>query len=69
MQKKTCLLILFLITNSLFSQSNFYRDTSVNVTENNIQFKNAWAGGINSAQFNEIDLDLDGTMDLVVFDK
>ena len=34
-----------------------------------MQFKNAWAGGINSAQFNEIDLDLDGTMDLVVFDK
>ena len=69
MQKKTCLLILFLITNSLFSQSNFYRDTSVNVIENNMQFKNAWAGGINSAQFNEIDLDLDGIKDLIIFDK
>lgn len=30
---------------------------------------NALAGGLNSPQFNEIDLDLDGTLDLVIFDR
>ena len=58
------------MTNNLvFSQIQFFRDTSINVSENGTIFKNAWASGINAAQFNEIDLDLDGTMDLVVFDK
>ena len=58
------------MTNNLvFSQTQFFRDTSINVAENGTIFKNAWASGINAAQFNEIDLDLDGTMDLVVFDK
>ena len=69
MQKKIIFLFLFFTSNSLFSQTNFFRDTSINVTENGILFKNAWASGINAAQFNEIDLDLDGIMDLVVFDK
>jgi hypothetical protein len=29
----------------------------------------AWAGGVNSVQFNELDLDLDGIMDLVLLDR
>ena len=69
MKRVIIFLSIFLICNSLFSQIDLYRDTSVNVIENNKSFKNAWASGINAAQFNEIDLDLDGTMDLVVFDK
>ena len=69
MNRVIIFLSIFLICNSLFSQIDLYRDTSVNVIENNKSFKNAWASGINAAQFNEIDLDLDGTMDLVVFDK
>ena len=58
-----------MFSTSLFCQNNFYRDTTVALIENNIKFKNAWAGGINSAQFHEIDLDLDGNKDLIVFDK
>ena len=30
---------------------------------------NAWAGGLNAVQFSEIDLNLDGKMDLFVFDR
>ncbi len=32
-------------------------------------FADAWAGGLNSCQFNEIDLDNDGFKDMVVFDR
>lgn len=36
---------------------------------NNNQLLNPFAGGMNSPQFNEIDLNLDGVMDLLVFDR
>ena len=44
------------------------RDT-ISITEDGIAFSSAFSGGINAGQFSEIDLNLDGTMDLVVFDK
>ena len=37
--------------------------------ENNNGLKYPWAGGLNSIQFGEIDIDLDGQMDLFVFDR
>ena len=52
-----CFSIIFLINNS-FSQVNFLRDTSIEVYQNNNRLKNAWNGGINSAQFSNIDLNL-----------
>ena len=45
------------------------RDTTIQVIENGVVFNSAFAGGINSAQFSEIDLNLDGLIDLVIFDK
>lgn len=39
------------------------------VFEDGTPMLNPTAGGINSGQFSEIDLDLDGVMDLVVFDR
>ena len=69
MLKKNIIFLLLVFSTSLFCQNNFYRDTTVALIENNIKFKNAWAGGVNSAQFHEIDLDLDGKKDLIVFDK
>ena len=62
MQKKIITFLLLILTNNILAQSSFFRDTSINVIENNLAFKNAWASGINSAQFNEIDLDLDGNI-------
>ena len=61
------LLIFFL--NYSFSQLNFNRDTSISIIENGVNLKNAWNGSINSAQFYEIDLDLDNVKDLIIFDK
>jgi hypothetical protein len=45
------------------------RDFSLIFKENGMQFPSAVSGGINSGQFSNIDLNLDGVMDLVVFDK
>ena len=52
-----------------FSQMILNRDNSLPFEENGIQFESALAGGINSSQFSNIDLNLDGIMDIVVFDK
>lgn len=63
------LLTLLLFSQSVFSQMTLNRDTSLNFTENGIEFTSALSGGINSGQFSNIDLDLDGIMDIIVFDK
>ena len=69
--KKTIILILFFCIKSqiLFSQMTLNRDTSIKVKENNIYFNSAFAGGLNSVQFSDIDLNLDGIMDIIIFDK
>ena len=69
MKKNILLLLLLFLNYEVFCQTHFHRDTTINVSENGITFKNAWASGLNSTQFNEIDLDLDGKKDLIVFDK
>lgn len=47
----------------------FNRDFSVPAVDEGGANRYAWAGGLNSCQFGEVDLDLDNTMDLVVFDR
>ena len=63
------IILQFLGNNTIFSQIVLNRDTSLEVKENGISFKFPFAGGINSGQFSEIDLNLDGILDLIVFDK
>ena len=64
-------LILFFILfyNSVSAQIILNRDTSLKIYENGERFNSPFIGGINSAQISEIDLNLDGILDLVVFDK
>ncbi|MBL4594378.1 MAG: T9SS type A sorting domain-containing protein [Flavobacteriales bacterium] len=51
-------------------QLSFFRNGNITVLETNGDtLKNPWAGGFNSTQFSEIDLDLDGTKDLISFDR
>ena len=45
-------------------------DAELNVQDESKQvFRFPWAGGMNSCQFGEIDLNLDGINDLFVFDR
>jgi hypothetical protein len=47
----------------------FVRHDSISVFDSlGIQLQMPWVGGLNSVHFQEIDLDIDGVMDLVVFD-
>ncbi len=69
---KNIAVILFFILNCVqlaFAQMILNRDTNLIFKENGLQFSSALSGGINSGQFSNIDLNLDGVLDLVVFDK
>lgn len=63
-------LITFFSESQIIYDFGFKKDLSANVKDStgNI-LKYAWTGGLNAAQFNQIDLDLDGIKDLLVFDK
>ncbi len=39
------------------------------VTQNQIPLTDPWAGGLNNPQFNKMDVNLDGKMDIVIFDR
>ena len=74
MKSYNYLLLLFaalsLMVSTTFAQINFERNDAILVLkENGDTLKNPWAGGFNSVQFSEIDLNLDGIMDLFVFDR
>jgi hypothetical protein len=70
MSYKNLLFTFFIFASfSSLAQMALSRDTSINFSENGVNFKSAFAGGINSGQFSNIDLNLDGTLDLVVFDR
>ncbi len=61
---------LLLFTSNLNAQLNFARNTSILVLNSvGDTLENPWAGGFNSVQFSEVDLDLDGTKDLISFDR
>ena len=42
---------------------------SISVIKSGSQLNMPWAGGLNYAQFSDIDYDFDGDMDLLVFDR
>ena len=52
-----------------FSQNVYHFDQSIPVQANGKLLTMPWAGGLNSAQINTIDLDGDGKDDLAVFDR
>ncbi len=69
---KIITIILFFILHCVqltFAQMVLNRDTNLIFKENGQQFSSAFSGGINSGQFSNIDLNLDGVLDIVVFDK
>ncbi len=48
----------------------FEKEYNISVFKNETEaFSNPWAGGLNACHFGEVDLDLDGKNDLVIFDR
>ena len=59
-----------LLTAIVSAQPNFVRNSTITVLNaSGDTLDNPWAGGFNSVQFSEIDLNLDGILDLFVFDR
>ena len=52
-----------------FGQFNFEYDDSIGVRMGTDTLVHAWVGGLNYAQFSDIDIDFDGDLDLFVFDR
>ena len=63
------LFLLILSTSSGYCQFHFSRYDSVAVSEENGLLDYPWAGGLNHPQFSNMDFNLDGRNDLLVFDK
>ncbi|MCF8278665.1 MAG: T9SS type A sorting domain-containing protein [Flavobacteriales bacterium] len=63
------LFLLLFLSQTTFAQLYFNRYDSVQVTEENGPLSFPWAGGMNHAQFSNMDFDADGRNDLFVFDK
>ena len=55
--------------NSYVAQFQFNYNDSIPVVKLGNTLKFPWAGGINYAQFSELDYDYDGDMDLILLDR
>ncbi len=71
MIKKVSQFIFLFLTFNIFTQTNlsFIRNPEFDVKIGSSTLENPWDGGINYAQFSTIDLNLDGNLDLVYFDR
>lgn len=69
MRKTQRLLLSMFISFNCFSQQKFYQAQDLIVKKNNKIMLNPWAGGVNVPQLSPIDLNNDGILDLVIFDK
>lgn len=75
MRRFLCLfLILFSVTLLAQGQAytedySFFRTSPIPVIVHNDTLAYPWAGGLNAVHFSEIDLDMDGTLDLFGFEK
>ena len=58
-----------LFIQATYAQPFFQRNDSIQVKINSSYIANPWAGGLNTIQPSNIDLDLDGIKDLFVFDR
>lgn len=58
-----------LVAKSQILSPNYHRFDSIPVSINGHQLAFPWVGGFNSPQFGEMDLNFDGIMDLVIFDR
>ena len=62
-------ILLLLVVAAVKAQFTYSIDQSIPVEVNGKSLLMPWAGGVNSAQINTMDLNGDGKQDLVVFDR
>lgn len=60
---------LFISSLQSFGQQAFYQAQDIAVSKNGFDLINPWAGGANVPQMSPIDLNKDGILDLIIFDK
>src|SRR6188768_4343608 len=63
------LLLVLLLPAPLFAQFTYVLDNSIPVEVDKVSLPMAWAGGLNAAQYNTMDLNQDGKDDLVLYDR
>ena len=70
MSMRSALLFIFLaLPFSLLGQFEFSYRTDIPVSVNGTPKTRAWEGGLNAAQFQTLDLNDDGTLDLVIYNR
>jgi hypothetical protein len=67
--KKITFIILWIPLHIWGQDFRFSRENSHQILKSGTILRNAWVGGLNSPQFSSIDLNLDGTSDLFLYDK
>lgn len=63
------MLVLSATAQTSVNKFGFTESGDIKVFQNGSALKNPWAGGINSGEVNSMDLNNDGRLDLVIFDK
>ncbi|MCB9227090.1 MAG: T9SS type A sorting domain-containing protein [Chitinophagales bacterium] len=67
--KKTALLVFLVFSSFKILEAQLFYANDFPVIENNDTLKHPWMGGIDLPQFSNADINNDGLMDLIVFDK
>ncbi|MCB9178273.1 MAG: hypothetical protein H6590_02460 [Flavobacteriales bacterium] len=58
-----------MVGTAVSGQIDLHFDGTVPAERGAVDLNLAWAGGMNSPQIGELDLDQDGLLDLVIFDR
>ena len=67
--KKLVVALCFIFPTIVSAQFSYRLDETVAVEVDGVALQSPWIGGLNTAQFNSMDLDMDGDNDLVIYDR